>query len=163
MCAARVKCTNDKADGICSECGRCVDQLSEWTNPTLEGDASVRAMWYADLLPNKEDLMLTPEDYERAGLSQTPWSYSEMVDRAFTAEEVLCFSFLPLKKRGSLLHESLEHPLFPARKEKTFGVGAGVGSCVFSCGLVLLPSLVLFVGFHLDLGLCCACSGKKIP
>ena len=40
------------------------------------------------------------------------------------------------------------------------GVGAGVGPCVFGCGLVLLPSLALFVGLHLDLGLCCAWSGK---
>ena len=48
-------------------------------------------------------------------------------------------------------------PLFPAS-----GIGAGVGSCVFGCGLVLLPSLALFVGLHLDLGLCCAWSGKKI-
>ena len=47
-------------------------------------------------------------------------------------------------------------PLFSAS-----GVGAGVGPCVFGCGLVLLPSLALFVGLHLDLGLCCAWSGKK--
>ena len=32
---------------------------------------------------------------------------------------------------------------------------------VFGCGLVLLPSLALFNGLHPDLGLYCACSGKK--
>ena len=48
-------------------------------------------------------------------------------------------------------------PLFSAS-----GVGAGVGPCVFGCGLVLLPSLALFVGLHLDLGLCCAWSGKNV-
>ena len=53
-----------------------------------------------------------------------------------------------------------------------FGLGAprgvgplfsasGVGAGVFGCGLVLLPSLALFVGLHLDFGLCCAWSGKK--
>ena len=31
--------------------------------------------------------------------------------------------------------------------------GAGVGPCVFGCGLVLLPSLTLFIGLHLDLRL----------
>ena len=34
-------------------------------------------------------------------------------------------------------------------------VGAGVGPCVFDCGLALVPSLALFVGLHLDLGLSC--------
>ena len=45
-----------------------------------------------------------------------------------------------------------------------FGLGAprgvgplfsvsGVGAGVFGCGLVLLPSLALFVGLHLDFGL----------
>ena len=43
----------------------------------------------------------------------------------------------------------------------SLNVGAGVGPCVFGRGLALLPSLALFDGLHLELGLCCAWSGKK--
>ena len=32
---------------------------------------------------------------------------------------------------------------------------------IFGCGLALLPSLALYVGLHLDLGLCCGWSETK--
>ena len=60
------------------------------------------------------------------------------------------------KWSSGLGHSAVLDPLFSAS-----GVGAGVGRCVFGCGLVLLLSRPLFVGLHLDLGLCCAWSEKS--